>query len=127
MARACQRLQYRASYCLRVTSQEEQCDRTVRRTRRASPLVPGPSRGIVARIEGLLNAQRKPPSICKTFRFSSRHFEDCFFTLAGLAPEHSRLRRQLDEAHWASGFKPRQAPGQHNDLIDPAEMMSRAF
>ena len=82
---------------------------------------------IVARIEGLLNAQRKPAHYLQDVPLLSRQLEDCFFTLGGLAPEHSRLRRQLDEAHWASGFKPRQAPGQHNDLIDPAELMSRAF
>ena len=82
---------------------------------------------IVARIEGLLNAQRKPPQYLQDVPLLSRHLEDCFFTLAGLAPEHCLLKRQLDEAHWASGFKPRQAPGQHNDLIDPAEMLSRAF
>jgi hypothetical protein len=82
---------------------------------------------IVARIEGLLNAQRKPAQYLQDVPFLSRQIEDCFFTRNGLPPEHSRLRRQLDEAHWASGFKPRQAPGQHNDLIDPAELMSRAF
>jgi len=27
----------------------------------------------------------------------------------------------------ASGFKPRETPGEHNDLIDAAEMMSRGF
>ena len=78
---------------------------------------------IIARVEGLLNAQRKPPQYLQDVPLLSRQLEDCFFTLGGLAPEHSRLRRQLDEAHWASGFKPRQAPGQHNDLIDAAELM----
>jgi len=82
---------------------------------------------IVARIEGLLNAQRKPPQYLQDVPFLARQLEDSFFTLAGLAPELSRLKRQLDEAHWASGFKPRQEPGQHNDVIDPAELMSRAF
>ena len=82
---------------------------------------------IVAKVEGLLNAQRKPAHYLQDVPLLSSHFEDCFFTVAGLAPDHSRLRRQLDEAHWASGFKPRQTPGQHNDLIDPAELMSRAF
>jgi hypothetical protein len=33
----------------------------------------------------------------------------------------------LEKAHWASGFKPREMPGQHNDLVDPAEMMIRGF
>jgi hypothetical protein len=82
---------------------------------------------IVARIEGLLNAQRKPALYLQDVPLLSRQIEDCFFTLAGLGPDHARLRRQLDEAHWASGFKPRQSPGQHNDLIDPAELMSRAL
>ena len=82
---------------------------------------------IVARIEGVLNAQRKPAHYLQDVPLLSRQFEDCFFTLAGSAPDQSRLRRELDEAHWASGFKPRQTPGQHNDLIDPAELMSRAF
>src|SRR5690606_20517782 len=38
-----------------------------------------------------------------------------------------RLRGQLEEAHWASGFRPRQMPELHNDLVHPAEMMRRAF
>ena len=42
-------------------------------------------------------------------------------------PDQSRLRGQLEEAHWASGFRPREIPGLHNDLVDPAEMMVRAF
>jgi len=33
----------------------------------------------------------------------------------------------LEEAHWASGFRPRDIPGLHNDLVDPAEMMIRGF
>jgi hypothetical protein len=33
----------------------------------------------------------------------------------------------LEEAHWASGFRPRPIPGLHNGLIDPAEIMTRAF
>jgi hypothetical protein len=82
---------------------------------------------IVERIEGLLNAQKKPVQYLQDSRLLSRYFEDCFFTLAGITPEQSRLKRQLDEAHWASGFKPRESPGLHNDLVDPGEMMSRAF
>jgi hypothetical protein len=39
----------------------------------------------------------------------------------------ARLRGQLEEAHWGRGFRPREIPGMHNDLVDPAEMMRRAF
>jgi hypothetical protein len=80
---------------------------------------------IVERIEGLLNAQRKPIHYLQDVRQLSRHFDDCFFT--GVIRDQSHLKGQLEEAHWASGFKPRQSPGLHNDLVDPAEMMVRAF
>src|SRR5262245_36020980 len=80
---------------------------------------------IVERIEGLLNAQRKPIQYQQDAPLLSRHFGDCFFT--GVARDQSRLRGQLDEAHWASGFLPRKSPGLHNDLVDPAEMMVRGF
>ena len=73
---------------------------------------------IVERIQGLLNAQRKPIQYLQDVSLLSRHFEDCF---------QSRLRGQLEEAHWASGFRPRKSPGLHNDLVDPAEMMVRGF
>ena len=33
----------------------------------------------------------------------------------------------MEEAHWASGFRPREIPGLHNGLVDPAEMMIRGF
>lgn len=82
---------------------------------------------IVGRIEGLLNAQRKPPQFRQDVSLLSRHIADCFFTLAGITGEQSALERQLEEAHWASGFKPRQTAGQHNDIIDAAELTSRAF
>ena len=82
---------------------------------------------IVERIQGLLNAQRKPTDYLQDASLLSRHFEDCFFTLAGVTHSHSRLRGQLVEAHWASGFRPREISGLHNDVIDPAEMMIRGF
>ena len=82
---------------------------------------------IVERIQGLLNAQRKPIQYLQDSALLSRYFEDCFFTLTAVTTDQSRLRGQLQEAHWASGFKPRKSPGLHNDLIDPAEMMGRAF
>jgi hypothetical protein len=80
---------------------------------------------IVERIQGVLNAQRKPIEYLQDGPLLSRHFEDCFFI--GVTHSQSRLRGQLEEAHWASGFRPREIPGLHNGLIDPAEMMIRGF
>jgi hypothetical protein len=82
---------------------------------------------IVARIGALLNAQRKHMAFMQDVPLLARHLEDCFFTLGGIPADNAWLRRQLDEAHWESGFKPRQTPGQHNDIVDAAELMSRAF
>ena len=82
---------------------------------------------IVERIQGVLNAQRKPIQYLQDGSLLSRHFEDCFFTLTGVTHSQSRLRGQLEEAHWASGFRPREIPGLHNGLVDPAEMMIRGF
>jgi hypothetical protein len=80
---------------------------------------------IVERIQGLLNAQRKPSEYLQDGSLLSRRFEDCFFI--GATQSQSRLRGQLEEAHWADGFTPRELPGLHNGLIDPAEMIIRAF
>jgi hypothetical protein len=80
---------------------------------------------IVERIQGVLNAQRKPIEYLRDGSLLSRHFEDCFFI--GVTESQSRLRGQLEDAHWASGFRPRELPGLHNGLVDPAEMMIRAF
>ena len=82
---------------------------------------------IVERIQGLLNAQRRPHEHLQDVPLLSRHLEDCFFTHPGLPHSLSRLRGQLDAAYRASGFKPREIPGLHNGLIDPAEMMVRGF
>jgi hypothetical protein len=82
---------------------------------------------IVERIQGELNAQRKPIEYLQDAARLSHRFEDCFFTLPEVVPTQSRLRGQLEEAHWADGFKPRELPGLHNGLVDPAEMMIRAF
>jgi len=82
---------------------------------------------IVEKIHGLLNAQRKPIPYLQNGPLLSREFEDCFFTVTGITREQGRLRGQLQEAHWAGGFKPRESPGLHNDLVDSGEMMVRAF
>jgi len=82
---------------------------------------------IVERIEALLNAQRRPIEFLRDTPSLSRHFEDCFFTLTNATGSQSRLRGQLEEAHWASGFRPREMPDMYNGLIDPAEMMTRVF
>jgi len=82
---------------------------------------------LAERIQELLNAQRKPVEYLRDRRLLARHFEDSFYTLRGITPERARLRGRLEEAHWSRGFRPRDIPGMHNDLVDPAEMMRRAF
>ncbi len=82
---------------------------------------------IVESIEAILNAQRKPVHYLQDQPLLSRHFEDCFFKHTAVTASQSRLRGQLEEVHWASGFKPRPVHHLHNDLIHPAEMMIRAF
>jgi len=80
---------------------------------------------IVERIQGLLNAQRKPIEYLRDGSLLSRHFEDCVFT--GVTESQWRLRGQSEAAHWASGFTPSDLPGLHDGLVDPGEMMIRAF
>jgi len=82
---------------------------------------------VVEKIEGLLNAQRKPIQYLQDSSLLSRHFEDCFFKFDGITVDQTRLRDQSDKAHWASGFRPRKSPGLHNDLVDAGEMMVRGF
>ncbi len=82
---------------------------------------------IVESIEAVLNAQRKPIRYLQDRSLLCQHFEDCFFARTVITAGQSRLRDQLEEAHWAAGFKPRQVHYLHNDLIHPAEMMIRGF
>jgi hypothetical protein len=82
---------------------------------------------IVESIEGVLNAQRKPVRYLQNHSMLSRDFEDCFLVRTAAPAGQTRLRTQLEEAHWASGFRPRPVSDLHNDLIHPAEMMIRAF
>ena len=81
---------------------------------------------IVERLQGVLNAQRKPIEYLRDTSLLFRHFEDGFFTLPGVTHDQSRLRGQLEDAHWARS-RPREMPGVHNGLIDPAEIMTRVF
>ena len=83
--------------------------------------------GIVESIEAVLNAQRKPLPYLQDQALLSRHFEDCFFARTAVTSSQTHLRGQLEEAHWAGGFRPRQVQDLHNDLIHPAEMMIRGF
>ena len=82
---------------------------------------------IVESIEAVLNAQRKPSRYLQDRSLLSRHFEDCFFARTAATASQKRLRLELEEAHWAGGFRPRQVQDLHNDLIHPAEMMIRTF
>jgi len=82
---------------------------------------------IVERIGAVLNAQRAPVEYLQDGWRLARDFEDCFFGLAGVGTNEARLRGQLEEAHWAAGFRPRPIAGLHNGPADPAEMMMRAF
>jgi hypothetical protein len=82
---------------------------------------------IVESIDAVLNAQRKPIRYLQDRSLLSRCFEDCFFARTAVTASQTRLRGQLEEAHWAAGFRPRQVHYLHNDLIHPAEMMIRGF
>ena len=82
---------------------------------------------IVESLQSLLNAQRKPADYLQNGPLLADHIEECFFALAGTSYQQSQLRGRLESAHWAQGFEPRVLAGLHNGLIDPAEMMLRAF
>ncbi|HEX6996341.1 MAG TPA: hypothetical protein VF339_19580 [Gammaproteobacteria bacterium] len=82
---------------------------------------------IVERIQDVLNAQRKPSRYLEDLALLSRELDACFFSPAAIGTDKARLRGELEEAHWASGFRPRHVPELHNDLIHPAEMARRAF
>jgi hypothetical protein len=80
---------------------------------------------IVESIQELLNAQKQPSHYFQDGPLLARHFEECFFALAAITPDQLRMRDELEEVHWACGFKPSEVRG--NDLIDAAEMMMRGY
>jgi hypothetical protein len=85
----------------------------------------GHRQAIVEKLQELLNAQKKPSQYLNDGPLLARHLEEAFFAPAAITQQQLRLRDQLEEAHWASGFKPSDVRG--NDLIDPAELMMRGF
>jgi hypothetical protein len=82
---------------------------------------------IVEKLQGELNAQGRPVQYQEGRPLLSRLFEDCFFKVPAITRDQLRLRGQLQAAHWASGFTPRDMPGIPNEMFDPADMMTRAF
>ena len=81
---------------------------------------------VVAKIQELLNAQYKPPRYLQDRQQLARDFEECFFALPDLGADRARLKGQLEAAHWARGFKPRDLRDMPNDLLQPADLMARA-
>jgi hypothetical protein len=82
---------------------------------------------IVERIQAVLAAERTATDFLQSRSLLSRHFEDCFFAFPDVAAAQPGLRGQLEDAHWASGFRPRELPGLYNGLADPVEMTIRVF
>jgi len=87
---------------------------------------------IVESIEAVLNANRKPMRYPQDQSLLPRHFEDCFFARTAVTANRKRLGDQLlggqlEAAHWARGFRPRQVQGLYNDLIHPVEMTIRGI
>ncbi|MDX1562894.1 MAG: hypothetical protein R3305_08195, partial [Gammaproteobacteria bacterium] len=81
---------------------------------------------IVDRIQDVLNAQRRPVQFLQDRTGLSRALDDSFAASLGTSSSF-QLKRQLEEAHRASGFSPRHVPELHNDLLDPAELVVRGF
>ena len=83
---------------------------------------------IVESIEAVLNAQRKPIRYLQDHVSFVPPFRGLLLcTHGGHRQPKTSQRRQLEEAHWAGGFRPRPVQDLHNDLIHPAEMMIRGF
>ncbi|MEO6185869.1 MAG: hypothetical protein ABIP38_12685, partial [Steroidobacteraceae bacterium] len=81
---------------------------------------------IIEQVQGLLNARGRPAHSLRDRPQLSRQFEDLFYSTA-VAADRVHLKGKLQEAHWASGFKPRVMPGIPNEMFDPADMIVRAF
>ena len=83
---------------------------------------------IVERIEQtLLNVRDKDTSRRRDRPFFERTFDACFFGLAGLPIELSRLKGQLAARHLADGFEPVASETAHVNELDPLELILRAY
>ncbi len=83
---------------------------------------------IVDRIERtLLNVRDKDTSRRRDRPFFERSFDACFFGLAGLPPELSRLKGQLAAKHLADGFEPVATENAFVNELDPLELILRAY
>lgn len=82
---------------------------------------------VVERIQGVLSARRKPLRYLTDRAFLARQIEDSFFAPTAAGVDQAHLRGELQKAHRASGFVPREVQGLHNDIVDPAEMAIRGF
>jgi len=80
---------------------------------------------IVALIEQLLNSQGKSLQSPLDKALLSGQFHECFCAAGTLARAQPSPGQLLELAHWASGFKPRDKPG--NDIVDPVEMLLRGL
>jgi len=80
---------------------------------------------IVAGIEQLLNCQKQTADYQQDMALQTRLLKDCFFVRSGIGSEQAALHDQLQRAHWSSGFKPRENPG--NDIIDAAALLVRGL
>ncbi len=82
---------------------------------------------IVERIEeSLLNVRGKDTARRRDRSYFDRTLNDCFFALAGLNPDLSRLKGQLAATHLADGFEPIQLEGFSNEF-DPLDLIIRAY
>lgn len=80
---------------------------------------------IVARIDAVLNCQKKPLDHQQDTALQSRLFKDCFVAGTAAARAQQALCEQLELARCDMGFRPRAQPG--NDIIDPVQMLLRGL
>lgn len=80
---------------------------------------------IVERLGTVLNCQKLPLEYQQDRALLNQQFKACFFAPGSISQAQVLLADQLEQAHWAGGFKPRAKPG--NDLVNPVEMLIRGF